>query len=48
MKLNISPISDVEKMSKCIADKSDIECKFHESAELVPDPRELSSDKKKR
>ena len=33
-------------MSKGIADKSDIECKFHESAEDVPDPRELSSDKK--
>ena len=46
MKLNISPISVVEEMAKCIIDKSDIECKFYESAEDVPDPRELSSDKK--
>ena len=45
MKLNISPISVGEEMSKSIVDKSDIECKFYESAEDVPDPRELSWDK---
>ena len=42
MKLGISSISVVEEMSKSIADMSDIECKFHESAEDVPDPREFS------
>ena len=44
--LNISPISIVEEMAKDIRDKSDVECKFYESAEDVPDPRELSSEKK--
>ena len=33
-------------MAKDIRDKSDIECKLYESAEDVPDPRELSSEKK--
>ena len=42
----ISPISVVEEMAKDIRDKSDVECKFYESAEDVPDPRELSSQKK--
>ena len=44
--LGISPISVVEEMAKNIRDKSDIECKFNESAVDVPDHRELSSDKK--
>ena len=44
--LGISPISVVEEMAKGIRDKSDVECKFYESAEDVPDPRELSSEKK--
>ena len=44
--LGISPISIVEEMSKDIRDKSDVECKFYESAEDVPDRRELSSQKK--
>ena len=44
--LAISPISVVEEMAKDIRDKSDVECKFYESAEDVPDPRELSSEKK--
>ena len=43
--LGISPISVVEEMAKDIRDKSDVECKFYESAEDVPDPRELSSEK---
>ena len=33
-------------MAKDIRDKSDVECKFYESAEYVHDPRELSSEKK--
>ena len=40
--LGISPISIAEEMAK----ESDLECKFYESAEDVPDPRELSSQKK--
>ena len=43
--LGISPISVVEEMAKDIRDKSDVECKFYESAEDVPDPIELSSQK---
>ena len=39
-----SLISVVEEMIKEIRDKPDVECKFYESAEYVPDPRELSSD----
>ena len=44
--LGISPISVVEEMAKDIRVKSNVECKFCESAEDVPDPRELSSEKK--
>ena len=44
--LGISSISIVEEMAKYIRVKSDVECKFYESAEDVPDPRELSSQKK--
>ena len=33
-------------MAKDIRDKSDVECKCYETAEDVPDPRELSSEKK--
>ena len=44
--LGISPISIVEEMTKDIRDKSDVECKFYQSAEDVPDPRELSLEKK--
>ena len=33
-------------MAKEIRDKSDVECKFYESAEDGPDTRELSSEKK--
>ena len=29
-------------MAKDIREKSDVECKFYESADDVPDPRELS------
>ena len=41
----ISPISIGEEMAKEIRDKSDVECKFYQSAEDVPDPRELCSQK---
>ena len=44
--LDISPISIVEEIAKDIRDKSNVECKFYESAEDVSDPRELSSQKK--
>ena len=33
-------------MTKDIRDKSDVECTFYKSAEDVPDPREVSSEKK--
>ena len=39
--LGISPISIVEKMAKEIRDKFDVVCNFYQSAENVPDPREL-------
>ena len=42
----ISPISIVEEMAKDFRDKFDVECTFYESAEDVPDPRELCSEKK--
>ena len=44
--LGLSPISVVEEMAKEIRDKSDIVCNFYQSAEGVPDPRELSSEEK--
>ena len=46
MNLNISPILLLEEMAKNQSHKSDIECKFFESASDVPDPRELCSDNK--
>ena len=44
--MGIITISIVEEIAKEIRDKSVVECKFYESAEDVPDPRELSSEKK--
>ena len=44
--MSIFSISIVEEMAKEIRDKSDVECNFYQSAEDVPDPRELSSEKK--
>jgi len=46
MNLNLSPINLVEEMVKNQTDKADIECKFFESASDVPDPRDLSPEKK--
>ena len=44
--LGISPISIVEEMAKEIRDKSDVVYNFYQAAEDVPDPRDLSSEKK--
>jgi len=44
--LNLSPINLLEEMAKNRTNKSDIECKFFESASDVVDPRELSPEKK--
>ena len=44
--LGISPISIVEEMANEISDKSDVVCNFYQSAEDVPDPRELSPEKR--
>ena len=44
--LGVSPVSVVEEMAKNIRGKSDVECKFYESTDDVPDPRELSSGRK--
>jgi len=46
MNLNISPIKLLEEMATNQTDRSDIECKFFESARDVPDPRDLSPGKK--
>ena len=43
--MGISPISIVDEMAKEIRDKS-VVCNYYQSAEDVPDPRELSSEKK--
>ena len=44
--LDISPISVVNEMAKDVRDKSDVVCKFYQSAEDVPDPREVCSEEK--
>ena len=44
--MGISPISIVEEIAKEIRAKCDVVCNFYQSAEDVPDPRELSSEKK--
>ena len=44
--MGISTVSVVEEMAKDIRDKSDVECKCYESVEYVPNPWELSSEKK--
>ena len=44
--LGISHILIVEEIATDIRDKSDVVCNFYQSAEDVPDPRELSSEKK--
>ena len=44
--LGVSPISFVEEMAKNIRNKSDPDCNFYQTPEDVPDPRELSAEKK--
>ena len=44
--LCIYPMSIVDEMSKEIRDKYDVVCNFYQSAEDVPNHRELSSEKK--
>ena len=44
--LNVSPLNILEEMAKTLTHKSDIDCKFFEKSSDVPDPRELSPDKK--
>ena len=44
--LGIYSISFLEEMAKDIREKFNVDCKFCDSAEEVPDPRELSSEKK--
>ena len=44
--LGVSPITFVEEMAKNIKNKSVLDCNFYQSAEDVPDPRELSAKKK--
>ena len=44
--LGVSPISVVEEKAKWIRDKSDVVCNCYQLAEDVPDPRELSPEKK--
>ena len=46
IKLDISPSAFVEEWAKDIKNKSDIECSFYESADDVPDPRDLSAENK--
>ena len=42
----ISPIAIVEEVAKEIRDKSDVVCNFYQSAEDVPDHRDLRPEKK--
>lgn len=46
MNLNFSPAKIVEEMAKNIDYASDIDCSFFETAEDVPDPRDLNAEKK--
>jgi len=46
MQRSLSPIQLLEEMAKNQTGKSDIECKFYDSASDVLDPKEQSSDKK--
>ena len=45
-KQQVSPICVIEETGKHLDRKSDIECKFFETAEDVPDPRDLDTNKK--
>lgn len=45
-KLNVSPLLIIEEMAKNSNERSDIDCNFFETSEVVPDPRDLSNQKK--
>ena len=45
-RLNTSPSTILEELSKCIVEKSDIQCKFYETSEDVPDPRDVDKSMK--
>ena len=44
--INYSPLDIIEEMGKSNNYKPDIECAFYETAEDVPDPRDLSAENK--
>jgi len=46
MRLNILPAFLVEEWAKTFTEKSDMNCQFFETSTDVPDPRDLSSEKK--
>ena len=46
IKLGFSSSAIVEEWAKEIKNKSEIECSFYESADDVPDPRDLNSENK--
>jgi len=46
IQLNLLPVILLGEMAKNQTQKSDIDCKFFENASDVPDPRELSPEKK--
>lgn len=46
MRLDVSPACVVEEMAKNLKIISDLECKFFETTEDVPDPRDLNPQKK--
>jgi hypothetical protein len=43
---NVDPTTVLEEVGRDITVKSDIQCKFYESSEDVPDPRDLDKTKK--
>lgn len=46
MRADVSPAQCIEQYASDIREKSDLDCKFFESADDVPDPRELCSKDK--
>jgi hypothetical protein len=43
---NVDPLTVLEEVGRDNALKSDIQCKFYESSEDVPDPKDLDKTKK--
>jgi len=46
VRLNVSPTVLVEEVGKTLDNLADIECNFFETSDDVPDPRDLSMEKK--